>query len=227
MANQIRQKSKQVKMRGVADIVFCFDCTASMSEIIKNVKDNVNEFIDSFKTFGTELDWRARAMGYRDFEVDEEYLINDKPFVETEADLKAQIASIEAPDGTGGDEPESTLDAIWYAAKKTEWRENCHKIVVVFTDDASKPVNQKTLEDIKGSGEDLDLLSQELQVDHIKLFLWGKTDPIYDALKKIPGADITQLDDPENDFKTMDFSKVMDRIGKTISEMASSGGVAE
>ena len=226
MGKQIVQQTKQVKSKGVADIVFCFDCTGSMSEIIKSVKDNVNTFVNNLAAIA-ELDWRARAMGYRDFEVDKEYLINDKPFVDTVADLQVQIASIDAPEGTGGDDPESTLDAIWYAAKTTDWRNNCHKIVIVFTDEASKPVSEKTLAEIPGSDGDLDLLSQELDVQHIKLFLWGKKDPIYDALTKIPRADITQLDDPENDYKTMDFTKVMSMIGKTISELASSGKIME
>ncbi len=225
MANQIKQKTGQVKMKGVADIVFCFDCTASMTDIINSVKNNVNKLIDGFKTY-TDLDWRARAMGYRDFEVDEEYLINDKPFVENdEAALKAQIGSIEAKEYTGGDDPESTLDAIWYAACKSDWRSNCHKIVVVFTDEASKGVNEKTIADIPGADADLDVLAQELNVNHIKLFLWGKKDPLYDVLQKIPRADIVQLEDPENDFKNMNFDKVMEQLGKTISELASSGGV--
>lgn len=227
MANQIRQKTSQVKMNGVADIVFCFDCTGSMTEIIQGVKDNVNKLIEEFQDSEVVLDWKARAMGYRDFEVDEEYLINDKPFVGTEEELKAQIGSIEAKEYTGGDDPESTLDAIWYAAKKSEWRSNCHKIVVVFTDETAKPVNEKTLADIPGSDPDLDVLAQELDVQHIKLFLWGKKDPLYDALTKIPRADIVQLENPEEDFKTMDFKKIMETIGKTISELASSGRVAE
>lgn len=226
MDNQIRQKTGQVKMKGVADIVFCFDCTGSMTEIINSVKNNVDKLIDGFKTY-TDLDWRARAMGYRDFEMeDEEYLINDKPFVENdEAALKAQIGSIEAKEYTGGDDPESTLDAIWYAACKSDWRSNCHKIVVVFTDEASKGVNEKTIADIPGADADLDVLAQELNVNHIKLFLWGKKDPLYDVLQKIPRADIVQLEDPENDFKNMNFDKVMEQLGKTISELVSSGGV--
>lgn len=225
MANQIRPKTGQVKMKGVADIVFCFDCTYSMSEIIESVKNNVDKLIDGFETL-TDLDWRARAMGYRDFEVDEEYLINDKPFVDNDVvALKAQIASIEAKEYTGGDDPESTLDAIWYAACKSDWRSNCHKIVVVFTDEASKGVNEKTIADIPAADADIDVLAQELNVNHIKLFLWGKKDPLYDILQKIPRADIVQLEDPENDFKNMEFDKVMEQMGKTISELASSGGI--
>ena len=212
-----------MKIKGVADIVFCFDCTGSMTEIIQSVKDNVSNLVEGFKDNSVTLDWQARCLGYRDFEVDEEYLINDRPFVKTEEELKAQIAGMEAKEYTGGDDPESTLDAIWYAAKKSEWRENCHKIVVIFTDAAAKGVNEKTLADISGSDDDLEVLTQELNVQHIKLFLWGPKDPVYEALKIIPRADIVQLDNPEEDYKKLDFSTLMTTIGKTVSDLISGG----
>ena len=225
MPNQIIQRTSQIKMNGVADIVFCFDCTGSMTEIIKGVKDNVDKLIEGLGACDISLDWRGRVMGYRDFEVDEEYLINDKPFVSSVEELRDQIGSIEAKEYTGGDEPESTLDAIWYAAKKSDWRDNCHKIVVVFTDDVPKAVNEKTIAEIEGCDPGIDVLAQELDVMHIKLFLWGKKDPQYDELTKIPRADIVQMENPEEDVKTMDFNKIMETIGKTISQLASSGKV--
>lgn len=220
---KLQNKPSQLKIKGVADIVFCFDCTGSMTEIIKSVKDNVDKLVKGFATNEVSLDWRARCLGYRDFEVDEEFLINDRPFVKTEGELKDQIASMDAREYTGGDDPESTLDAIWYASK-SEWRENCHKIVVVFTDAAAKGVNEKTISEIAGADDDLEVLAQELNVNHIKLFLWGMKDPVYDFLTKIPRADIVQLENPEEDYKKIDFSVLMNTIGKTVSELVSGGG---
>lgn len=219
MALQIKPTSAKIK--GVADIVFCFDCTGSMTEIITSVKNNVDKLVEGFGEFQVVLDWRARCMGYRDFEVDEEYLINDRPFVTTAEELKAQIADMHAIEYTGGDEPESTLDAIWYAANRTDWRDNCHKIIVVFTDAGPKPVNEKTIADISGSDNDIEVLAQELNVQHIKLFLWGLKDPVYNELAKIPRADITQLENPMEDYKNIDFSMLMSIIGRTVSEMVS------
>lgn len=218
------QEARQMKTKGVADIVFCFDCTGSMTEIINSVKENVGKLIEGFGTYEVTLDWRARCLGYRDFEVDDEFLINDRPFVSTEEELKNQIAGMEAKEYTGGDDPESTLDAIWYAAKKSEWRDNCHKVVVVFTDAAAKPVNDKTLGEVEGSDGDLEVLAQELNVKHIKLFLWGLKDPVYEELTKVPRADIYQLENPAEDYKELDFSTLMETIGKTVSELVSEGG---
>lgn len=221
MALQIREE----KIKGVADIVFCFDCTASMTEVINSVKENVKSLVAGFSTSSVKLDWRARAMGYRDFEVDEEYLINDRPFVTTAAELTSQIDGMDALEYSGGDDPESTLDAIWYAAKKSDWRPNCHKVVVVFTDAAAKSLNDKTLAEIEGSDNDLEVLAQEIKVNHIKLFLWGRKDPVYDAMSILPRAKITQLEDPEKDYASMDFSELMEQLGKTVSDIVSGGDV--
>lgn len=221
----LQNKPSQLKIKGKADIVFCFDCTGSMTEIINSVKENVGKLIEGFATNEVSLDWRARCLGYRDFEVDDEYLINDRPFVCTEEELKEQIAGMEAKEYTGGDDPESTLDAIWYASKKSEWRDNCHKVVVVFTDAAAKGVNEKTIADIAGADDDIDVLAQELNVNHIKLFLWGLKDPVYDALTVIPRADVVQLENPEEDYKELDFSVLMSTIGKTVSDLISGGGM--
>lgn len=221
----IQNKPALRRIKGVADIVFCFDCTGSMTEIIASVKENVSKLIDGFKENQVALDWRARCLGYRDFEYDEEYLINDRPFVSTEEELKVQIDGMEAKEYTGEDEPESTLDAIWYAAKKSDWRDNCHKIIVVFTDAPAKSVNDKTIAEISGSDGDIDVLAQELIVQHIKLFLWGKKDSLYDKLKMIPRADIVQMENPEEEFKMMDFKNLMGQIGKTVSELISGGAM--
>lgn len=220
----IQKRIDALKVKGVADLVFCFDITGSMTEIINSVKENVEKLVEGFATYdpNVTLDWRARVMGYRDFFEDEEYLVNDRPFVTTVDELREQIAGMEAKEYTGGDDPESTLDAIWYASRKSDWRENCHKIVVVFTDDAPKPVNEKTLAEISGADGDIEVLAQELNVQHIKLFLWGKKAPDYDSLAKIPRADIVQFENPEEDFKNLDFSSLMTTIGKTVSQLASS-----
>ena len=60
---------------------------------------------------------------------------------------------------------------------------------------------------------------------HIKLLLWGKTDKLYDALMTIPRADIVQLDNPEEDYKTIDFKNLMEQIGKTVSDLISGGAM--
>ena len=72
----IQQRTGDAKVKGVADVVFLFDCTGSMAPYIENVKDNVASLIKGFNgTPNVKLDWRVRAMGYKDFFVDKDCLI--------------------------------------------------------------------------------------------------------------------------------------------------------
>ena len=209
------------KIKGIADIVFCIDATASMQNCIDNVKANVENFAISIKTSSpnTKVDWRARILGYRDFNVDTEYLLNKFDFVSSHEELQSQLDQVLA-DG-GGDAPESTLDAILYASLQSNWRNPGHKIVVVFTDAPTLPnLNSKTVADLNVA-DDLEIVKQTITEKHIKLFLFGAKDPIYDELSKVSRTVISQYEDIEEGLKNVDFKSIMDMIGKTVSDVDS------
>lgn len=198
------------RFHGVADFVFCIDCSCSMMPVLDSIKESIAGFMEGIETT-YDINWRARVMGYRNFNVDEEYLLNDNPFVTTVEALKTQLDRMVAK-GFAEKEPSSTLDAIWYAAFKSEWRSNCRKFVLVFTDETTKGLNEKTISEISQADSDLDRLAQELDVNRIKLFLWGKEDPLYDVLQKIPRADIVQFEDPIDFYyhKTLELGRLLD-----------------
>ena len=202
------------------DIVFCFDSTGSMNRCISAVKYHVNRFFEGLAAIGNcQPDWRVRIMGYRDFEFDEEYLINDNPFVSTLEEVKQQFWTVEPKEFCGGDNPESTIDGIWYAMCKTEWRNDCHKSIVVFTDAVPKRVNEKTLRDISGSDDDVEVLMQELNVRDIQLFLFGEADPIYEKLGMIPNACIHQIINSYEFLSYLiDYNQLMFDLGVSISK---------
>lgn len=212
----IQQRTGDAKVKGVADVVFLFDCTGSMAPYIENVKDNVASLIKGFNgTPNVKLDWRVRAMGYKDFFVDKDCLINDFDFTDS-ADSFAnnQLARLDA-DG-GGDEKESALDAIWYALKKSDWRLRCTKVIVVFTDAGTKGVHSKTMDEL-GVVDEVSYLQQELMKNKIQLFMYCKTDPIYEELHQTERAHIYQYDNPGEELLTSDFGELLEVIGKTVS----------
>jgi hypothetical protein len=217
---------KQVpsKVKGVADIVFCIDATGSMQPCIESVKTNIGSFVETIKSSNPNqpVDWRARVIGYRDFNVDAEPLVLDMDFVSTPEEIKNQLTRITA-DG-GGDEPESTLDAILYAVLKSQWRSPCHKTVVVFTD--ATPLgnlNAKTTTEL-GIPDSFEVFKQTLHEKHIKLFLYGPKHPLYEELSKESRMVIEQMDNAGDGLKSLDFKKILETIGKTVSEAAASGG---
>lgn len=221
MSNGIKQKSDKKKVKGVADVVFCFDCTMSMAPYIDAVKYNVNSLVAGFNSNqNIVLDWQVRAMGYRDFNCDAEKLINHHPFVKDATEFAQQLDKL-VPAG-GGDEPESTIDALWYAMKKTSWRERAHKVIVLFTDATPLPVHEDTISDLGIGSGDIAILKQDLIVAKIKLFMFCKTDPVYDIFNDVPKAQIVQYDDPGTQLATSDFKKLLEQIGATVSDESSS-----
>ncbi len=219
-------EQKIVKVKGIADIVFCIDATGSMQPCIDQVKANINAFTAGIVNAApnSRIDWRARVVAYRDFSVDKAYLMNDFPFVASSAEVMAQLDQVVA-DG-GGDEPESTLDVMLFASKKSEWRSGVHKIVVVFTD-ATPLLNLSpiTVSEL-GIPDDIEIILQTLFIeDRIKLFLFGQKHPIYDKIQEQSRTNVTQFDNAVEELKIADFSSLLATIGKTVSQMASSGNV--
>jgi hypothetical protein len=214
----IQQQQKKVK--GVADIVFCIDATGSMQTVIDSVKDNIDHFVHSLKDLSANMpiDWQARVIGYRDFSCDTEYLIDKFGFVTSADDIKSQLDQIVA-DG-GGDEPESTLDVIAIAAKKSAWRTTlAHKTIVVFTDATPRDIDPKSSTDTGIT--DIALLKQVMIENHIKLFLYGQQCPQYDELKDLPKASINLFADAITELPKVDFKALLDQIGKTVTNVAS------
>jgi hypothetical protein len=212
------QKPSIVKTKAVADVVFCFDCTGSMSDCIENVKQHVNKFVEGLNADqSVTIDWQMRAIGYGDLEEGEE-IQNSNDFVSDVATFQAQVDGISMCGG--GDAPESTLDAIIYAAKTSKWRK-AHKIVVVFTDAQTKDIHTSTkttfgINDIKS-------LMKDLTDNHIKLFLWGAEDPKYKELKPVPKSEITEMSSPNAELSSgANMAKLLELMGKTVSEETAS-----
>ena len=212
----IQQRTGDAKVKGVADVVFLFDCTGSMSPYIENVKDNVASLIKGFNaTANVKLDWRVRAMGYRDCFVDKESIINGFGFTDS-ADVFAneQLARLTA-DG-GGDEKESALDAIWYALKQSDWRPRSTKVIVLFTDAGTKGLHDRTMDEL-GVVDKVSYLQQELMKNKIQLFMYCKTDPVFEQLHQTERAHVYQYDNPGKELLGADFAELLEVIGKTVS----------
>ena len=63
----------RAKTKGVADLVFLVDVSGSMANCIDALRVNIEAFIDSLSRSDANnaapvRDWRAKVVGYRDFE---------------------------------------------------------------------------------------------------------------------------------------------------------------
>ena len=200
----------------VADVVFLFDCTGSMDSYIENVKNNVASLTKGFDIpSDSKLNWRVRAMGYRDFFIDEEPLINHFDFTnDVNVFANDQLARLKT--GGGGDAKESALDAIWYALKRSKWRPACTKVIVLFTDEGTKGLHKTTIEEL-GVEDNVAALRKELENNKILLFMYCKTDPAYGQLARTERAQVYQYRNPGSELLRSNFGSLLEVIGKTIS----------
>lgn len=168
--------------KGAADIVFLIDATSSMSPCITALKQHVHSFIHSLVS-GDEAsgivsvdDWRARVVGYRDFNDCNQnarvarmyskfggggWLLSN-PFTNNEQELHDQLDTLK-PFGGGPEPEESLLDALMLVMKsgflppgedddsgdktKMRWRTGgVGKVVVIFTDAGYHPNMSYTYE---------------------------------------------------------------------------------
>lgn len=130
------------------DMVFCIDCTGSMSDIIDLVKDNalnfyrdVTDAMSKKHKFISQL--RVRVVAFRDYiaDGDEAMLVTDFfRLPEETAEFEACVRSLRA-DG-GGDEPEDALEAIAYAIRSNWDNEGMKRrqVIVVWTDATTHPI---------------------------------------------------------------------------------------
>lgn len=203
-----------LRPKGIADVVVCIDCTGSMAPCIEGVKAHVRDLVAGFnESQGLTLDWRIRLVEYRDLDCNEATV--SRPFTTAIAEFQAQVAALDA--SGGGDEPESTLDAI-VAALRSDWRRGCNKCVVVFTDAPPHPtLHAATVE--HGQARDVNEVINELYRQRARLFLFAPRDEVYEALATGERVEYEVVPD-RTGLGGVDFGKTLRAIGKTVSASA-------
>jgi hypothetical protein len=176
--------SQQQKSRGIVDIVFLIDATGSMTSCIDAVKENIHTFIQTLSTKDANNSspvkhWRAKVVGYRDFDFNDYPPIEDNPFVESPEALRRQLSALVA--NGGHDEPESLLEAIYFVTNMDEmskadqtlhpdkwrYRSSAARVVVIFSDASFKEPLRKpagaTLEALRRFVSDQDNFSETMR----------------------------------------------------------------
>jgi hypothetical protein len=225
------------KTKGVVDMVFLVDATGSMAPCIDALKDNIQTFVTALMTKDANnsapvRDWRARVIGYRDFDFDA-VPIEDNPFVATLEEVRDQLAGLVA---TGGDdEPESLLEALYHAAtlpatgkeeapRPDAWRHrsSAARVVIIFTDASFKePLAQPpgaTLEDV----------FHQITGNRIILSIFAPDIPCYGRLAEVDKAEWNVITGGENHQESLklftadqeNFAKTLRQLARTISTTA-------
>ena len=219
-----------IKQYGKVDLVICIDTTGSMEGVIDAVKSNIaTHLIGGLKgqmaLNQSPLDWRAKVIGYGDLNIGE--AVFESTFTNNEAELTNTIMNI--PRTAGGDEPESTLDAMMIAAKSA-WRTDgaAHRIVILFTDASAHP--EMHANTVPSGPRDVDELISQLTAQRVKLFVYAPQDTTYERLRLLPKSQVTLLppDKAHEGLQNLvSFTKEFEQMAKTISgEMLNTPGLA-
>jgi len=214
------------KMKGVADLVFCVDCTGSMAPCIDGLKAELHRFISELETPPEQgllsVNWRLRVLGFRDLFQDAEPWINaNSPMVSTAAEARAQVDALQA-DG-GGDEPESALDALWTATATTPWRKPCNRIVIFFSDASSLPNMHPNTVSVGASGNDVSAVAQALAEAGCRLHAWAPPGGVWDQLRCLPRVVFSPLSSGGDGMASLNFEELMGNLRRTVSQVASVG----
>ncbi len=131
------------QMKYTVDIVLCIDATGSMAPVIDHVKENAIKFhqdlTDNLTIKGKGIDvLRVKVIKFRDYFADGKNAMELSPFYSLpvqKTNFSMFVSTIVA-DG-GGDDPESSLEAL-ALAMKSEWNkgEGKHRRVIVLYTDA-------------------------------------------------------------------------------------------
>jgi hypothetical protein len=195
MSNQLPNQ-QQTKAKGIVDIVFLLDVTGSMQPCIDALKENIASFIDFLTTKDANnscpvKDWRAKAVGYRDFSCDKEPFV-DNSFVRDPAALRSQLSTLTAVGGD--DEPESALDAIYKVStmgqtekgaqedpSKWRYRSSAARVVILFTDASC----HETMSLPEASGGGMQDVFNVIMANRIVLNIFAPDMPCYNELSKV------------------------------------------
>ncbi|MBP1464445.1 VWA domain-containing protein [Candidatus Chloroploca sp. M-50] len=124
--------SKQFSSGRRADVMFVLDCTGSMAGEIRAIRDAIIAFANTIESDGVRV--RVGLIEFRDRLIHEEARVltfSGQPFTSDPGEFRKQVSKLSA--SGGGDEPESSLDALILASRQPFGADNT-KVIVLVTD---------------------------------------------------------------------------------------------
>jgi hypothetical protein len=226
---------RAARIKPEADVVFCIDVTGSMAPCIEAVRQHVNVFVDALDS----VDYRLRLIAYRDLhdptEKGPEWFRGE--FTNSAAQFRQHLADQEATGGGERRTGESTLDAL-FEAVHSSWRgHQCHKTIILFTDDASHPTLHPTT--YSGPNNTEFAVIKDFQIlTHTLLYMVAPQCEVYqkivDLMKYVRGDrkvflhSILPSNHPNFDcLSGVEWSELLASLGRRVSESSAAAALDE
>ena len=214
--------------KGVVDLVFCIDASQSMQPCLDAVRGHVLSFVRGLesglqqRTVDLRLDFLAHSCGegkgpfrvqtVRTAAAETVAALYKKPnpqsfFTKDAAEFERALSAVEV----GGDE--ATLIALDFALD-FPWRSrrDCHRVVICLTDE---PFEAGALVDEQRAK--LDALIDKFHALGAMLFLVAPDSDAWNRLAETDKSEFKQVAEAETGLQTVDFGKVLEQIGKSVS----------
>lgn len=130
-ARVVRMEIGRDSTKARADLVFVIDTTGSMSDKIDGLIESCQSFVD--RLAAKRIDWAAAVVGFGDLTVEGDRIVAT-PFSSSADRVKALLRGLPRYSG-GGNEGESSLEAVQAALKQPGFRSDAMKVVVLITDE--------------------------------------------------------------------------------------------
>jgi len=114
-----------------ADLVFVIDTTGSMNDKIDGLIESCQSFVD--RLAAKRIDWVAAVVGFGDLTVEGDRIVAT-PFSSSAERVKALLRGLPRYSG-GGNEGESSLEALQAALDQPGYRPDAMKVIVLITDE--------------------------------------------------------------------------------------------
>jgi Mg-chelatase subunit ChlD len=207
----IKREALHKKRR--ADVMFVLDCTGSMQGEIEAIKDSIIDFADTITSQGVRV--RVGLIEFRDRLIGEEHRVlrfKGQIFTDDPVIFRSEVSALKAIGG--GDDPESSLDALMLALRQP-FSTDADKVIVLITDapphipDASTKSIEEVIQAIRAN---------KLGQLYIVMRTQDKDSQIYLRLLDAARGMAFELGEGD-DFRTRadHFKRTLMSLGKTIS----------
>lgn len=130
-AKVVRMEIGRDSAKARADLVFVIDTTGSMNDKIDGLIESCQSFVD--RLAAKRIDWVAAVVGFGDLTVEGDRIVAT-PFSSSADRVKTLLRGLPRYSG-GGNEGESSLEALRAALNLPGYRPDAMKVVVLITDE--------------------------------------------------------------------------------------------
>jgi von Willebrand factor type A domain-containing protein len=193
-----------------ADLVFVIDTTGSMNDKIDGLIESCEAFVDRLAK--RHIDWAASVVGFGDLTVEGDRIVATQ-FNSSADRVKALLRGLPRYSG-GGNEGESSLEALQAALNQPGYRSDAMKVVVLITDE---PALQRDLKPstVTGRLREAGAITFVLS-PNIKYFRSMASDTGGQWWKVESGGDFSRILDV--------FDKIATRVASTVAAVQSLTG---